>query len=116
MEHQFLVMWDCNGLECVADYTEYSQKKVWQELQGAKPGDTDFRPVALFPNIEHLKLRARYNSQRNYEIYAITAVDGITEQDIRDMFEANPQGAADTIRRLGQVLYSDRMVTERKIV
>ena len=109
MEHQFLVMWDCNGLECVADFTEYSQAQVWAGLKGeAGP--------RMFPNLEHLKLRARYNSQRNYEIYAITAVDGITEQDIRDMFEANPQGAADTIRRLGQVLYSDRMVTERKIV
>ena len=102
-------MWDCNGLECVADFTEYSQAQVWAGLKGeAGP--------RMFPNIEHLKLRARMNSQRNYEIYAITAVDGITEQDIRDMFKANPQGAADTIRRLGQVLYSDRMVTERKIV
>ena len=109
MEHQFLVMWDCNGLECVADFTEYSQAQVWAGLKG----ETGPR---MFPNVEHLKLRARMNSQRNYEIYAITAVDGITEQDIRDMFEANPQGAADTIRRLGQVLYSDRMVTERKIV
>ena len=109
MEHQFLVMWDCNGLECVADFTEYSQAQVWAGLKGeAGP--------RMFPNLEHLKLRARMNSQRNYEIYAITAVDGITEQDIREMFEANPQGAADTIRRLGQVLYSDRMVTERKIV
>ena len=109
MEHQFLVMWDCNGLECVADYTEYSQAQVWAGLKGeAGP--------RMFPNLEHLKLRARMNSQRNYEIYAITAVDGITEQDIREMFEANPQGAADTIRRLGQVLYSNRMVIERKII
>ena len=109
MEHQFLVMWDCNGLECVADFTEYLQAQVWAGLKGEKG-------PRMFPNLEHLKLRARMNSQRNYEIYAITAVDGITEQDIREMFEANPQGAADTIRRLGQVLYSDRMVTERKIV
>ena len=109
MEHQFIVMWDCNGLECVADYTQYSQDEVWAKLKG-EPG------LRMFPNIEHLKLRARYNSQRNYEIYAVTAVEGITEQDIRDMFEADPQGAADTIRRLGHALYSDRMVTERKIV
>jgi hypothetical protein len=35
-------------------------------------------------------------------------VDGISEQDIRDMFENSPQMAADTIRGLGHCLHSDR--------
>jgi hypothetical protein len=69
-------------------------------LKGAEPP----RP----PNIEHWKLRARYNSQRHYEIYIITATPGIDRDDIINMFKADPQYAADTIRRLGQCYYSDR--------
>jgi hypothetical protein len=45
----------------------------------------------------------------------ITAVPGIDVDDIRNMFEANPQHAADTIRRIGQKFYSDRQ-EENKIV
>jgi len=57
-------------------------------------------------------LRARFNSQRHYEIYTFNAVEGIGEQDIRDMFDNNPQMAADTIRRVGHCMYSDRATQE----
>jgi len=95
----FAVMWDCNGLEAVqavpapADIT-------FALLRGAEP--------PTLPALMHWQLRARFNSHRHYEIYIITATPGITEDDIRDMFEASPQTAADTIRRIGQKYYSDR--------
>ena len=98
----FAVMWDCNGLEAVqavpapADIT-------FALLRGAEP------PV--FPKLMHWTLRARFNSHR--EIYIITATPGITEDDIRSMFEADPQTAADTIRRIGQKYYSDRREPSR---
>lgn len=103
---QFAVMWDCHGLESV--------------VRIPNPADTTFallkdveppRP----PNILHWQLRARYNSQRHYEIYVITATPGIEEQHIRDMFDADPQSAADTIRRIGHKFYSDR-AQEAKVV
>jgi hypothetical protein len=61
------------------------------------------------------ELRARFNTQRNYEIYLITAVPGIDVDDIRSMFEADPQAAAETIRRIGEKFYSDRETKERAI-
>jgi type VI protein secretion system component VasA len=64
----------------------------------------------------HWQLRARANSQRHYEIYIVSAVDGITEDHIRDMFEANPQMAADTIRKLGTVFHSDRAEEDRVVI
>ena len=67
------------------------------------------------PNINMWELRARFNPQRNYEIYIITAVPGISEDDIRDMFEADPQTAADTIRRIGHKYVSHRETAERVI-
>jgi hypothetical protein len=105
-EHQFVVMWDCNGLEYVADITVDNQRVMWEKLQGNET------PRHAYANPQHLILRARYNSQRHYEIYTFNAVSGINEQDIRDMFEDNPQMAADTIRRIGHCFYSDRATQE----
>jgi hypothetical protein len=61
-------------------------------------------------------LRARFNPQRNYEIYIVTATPEIDQKDIVEMFEADPQTAADTIRRLGTKFYSDRATQTRAIV
>ena len=104
----FVVVWDNTGLEYVGNVTEDEQCRVWGELNG--------KPVSSqLPNVNHLVLRARYNSQRHYEIYLIAATDGITTNDIRNMFEASPQTAADTIRRLGHCYYSDR-ATQQPVI
>lgn len=100
-EHQFIVMWDCYGLEYIGDITASEQAKTWAALQG-KPFEVQI------PNLMHMKLRAQANSQRHYEIYVFNAAEGITSDDIRDMFEGSPQTAADTIRRIGHRIYSDR--------
>jgi hypothetical protein len=105
----FVVVWDNTGLEYVGNVTEDEQRRVWGNLSG--------KPVSSqLPNINHLLLRARYNSQRHYEIYLVGAVDGITTDDIREMFEASPQHAADTIRRLGDCYYSGRADTSKILI
>ena len=104
---QFAIMWDCNGLEAVARVPNPADT-TFALLKGQEPP----RP----PNIMHWQLRARYNSQRHYEIYIITATPGIDEDDIREMFDANPQSAADTIRRIGYKYYSDRAQEDRVVI
>lgn len=101
---QFLVVWDCYGLECVADYTEYSEAKTWATLQD-KPCEK------TFPSLTAIMLRARYNSHRHYEIYAVEAADGITREDLIELFNDNPQHAADLIRERGSKIFSDRAST-----
>jgi len=95
----FAIMWDCRGLEAVARVPDPADT-TFALLRGAEPP----KP----PNIMHWELRARCNTQRHYEIYIITAQPGINEDDIRNMFAADPQEAADTIRRIGQKFYSNR--------
>ena len=107
MSHQFLIMWDQLGLECCIDVTEDQQRRMWQKLKGEPVSES------AIPNYQHLLLRARVNSQRHYEIYSVEATDGITAEDIREMFEASPQSAADTIRRLGHCMHSDRATNDR---
>jgi hypothetical protein len=110
MSHQFLIMWCNEGLECCIDVTEDQQRRMWQKLKGEPVSET------AIPNYNHLLLRARFNSQRHYEIYSVEATDGITAEDIREMFEASPQTAADTIRRLGHCLHSDRAERQRVVI
>ena len=108
MKHNsFVVMWDCNGLEAVEQLPDPAET-TFALLKGTEPP----KP----PNILHWELRARYNSQRHYEIYVVDTVKGITAKDIRDMFEASPQHAADTIREIGTVFHSDRQTRKAAIV
>ena len=95
----FAVMWDCHGLEALARVPEPTDT-TFALLKGEK--------APSMPNIMHWQLRARANSQRHYEIYTFSASDDVDIDDIREMFEANPQVAADTIRRIGHQIYSDR--------
>lgn len=83
------------------DLTEDRQAEVWATLQGQEY-------ISQVPNLMHLELRARANSQRFYEIYTVTAAPGITAQDLRELFDECPQQAADTIRDKGHCWYSDR--------
>ena len=104
--NRWVVMWDCNGLEAVKQLPDDAET-TFALLKGVEPP----KP----PNIMHWRLRAQFNTQRHYEIYVFEATKGITKDDIRDMFEASPQTAADTIRGIGTQFYSDRR-TEDQIV
>ena len=103
---QYAVMWDCHGLEALEAVPDPALA-TFALLQNKEPP----RP----PNLMHWQLRARYNSQRHYEIYIFSVEPGIEKQDILAMFENSPQEAADSIRRIGHCYYSDRETKERII-
>jgi hypothetical protein len=46
----------------------------------------------------------------------VEATEGISADDIRDMFENSPQTAADTIRERGNCLHSDRAKSNRVLI
>jgi hypothetical protein len=111
MSNLFLVSWDCNGLEAVINVTDYEKETTWATLKNEEP------PAKLSSMVNHLMLRARANSQRHYEIYTMQVAEGISDEDIRGMFDADPQGSADLIRDRGNQIYSDREnLLDRKIV
>jgi hypothetical protein len=111
MSNLFLVSWDCTGLEAVINVTDYEKETTWATLKNEEP------PAKLSSMVNHLMLRARANSQRHYEIYTMQVAEGISDEDIRGMFDADPQGSADLIRDRGNQIYSDREnLLDRKIV
>lgn len=104
---QFAVMWDCSGLEAikrVPDPTEIT----FALLKGETPPER--------PGLPHWALRARYNTQRQYEIYIIDVEVGVGQDDIEAMFTNNLQEAADTIRQIGYKYYSDRVSQHETVI
>jgi hypothetical protein len=101
-------MWCNEGLECVIDVTADKYNALITRLKGE-----EFIPQH---NLFHMRLRAQYNPQRHYEIYFVGVDDEIETQDIKEMFEADPQSAADIIRQRGECFYSDRISTQAVIV
>jgi hypothetical protein len=59
-------------------------------------------------------LRARYNSQRHYEIYSFDSV--LTEEDIKETFASDPQLMVDAIRNVGHEIYSDRVLKKTQVI
>lgn len=110
MAHQFLIMWCSDGLEYVADITADEQRVMWESLQGRES------PRHAYANPFHLMLRARHNQERHYEIYFINVDEGITPDDIREMFNASPQTAADAIREKGECFYNGRRDTNPPVI
>ena len=110
-------MWDIQGLEALvsvdearADYEQYEKDKVWARLKGETlPAWRD--PTGLRTMI----LRARFNSQRHYEIYQFSTVD-LDEEAIRDAFENTPQFMVDFIRRSGLKIFSDRIEYQKAVI
>jgi hypothetical protein len=98
----FLLSWDMLGIEAVINISEIEKDATWALLQD-KPGPR------LNGIVNSVMMRARMNSQRHYEVYTVTMEESITEQDIKDMFETNPQGMAELIRERGHKMYSARL-------
>ena len=110
----YVIIWCSTGLESVIPIGQYElidRENTFRILSDADPLSNPLNHI-----ISTSVIRARYNSQRHYEIYAIEAHDGITERDIETMFENNPQASADLVRNIGHKIYSDRINAKQRVI
>jgi hypothetical protein len=91
-------MWDMYGLESLINVSEGEREAIIQALKGEQ--------VNWRNPLQFMILRARFNSQRCYEIYSFSS--SMTYKEIVEIFSSSPQVAADTIRNIGNKIYSDR--------
>jgi len=114
--NSFLVVWDMLGLESIFSIDDamtqvenYEKEKVWKTLKeeaiGQKPN-----PIPL----QELIMRARYNSQRSYEIYSFTT--SLSMNDVRKEFASDPQPIVNWIRENGNKIYSDYSKSNKKLI
>lgn len=102
----WVLSWDQTGLESVI--LAYDPQWLMDSLATGKMPSID-------STVNTLMLRARFNTHRHYEIYAINFDYDMTESDIREYFNESPQAFVDLIRDRGHKMYSDR-VQEDKIL
>lgn len=102
--NRFLVVWDMYGLENVTNLTSLDKQYIW----GILKDDGNKQYTKAMNTVRYFILRARTNTQRCYEIYTIDVDPEVSVDEITGMFESDPQGSAELIRRRGNLLHSDR--------
>jgi hypothetical protein len=110
-------MWDMLGLECLFDvdnhmkeHNDWEKEKIVAIL---KESTTHPLKPAGIP-LQMLILRAKYNSQRAYEIYEFTST--MAYDELKEAFNDNPQPIVEWIRNNGKKVYSDYLKQDRKMI
>ena len=113
---RFVAMWDMNGLESLINVSKIEKEhEQWEKeniFRVLKEDNPTLKPAHV--PLNQMILRAKFNSQRHYEIYTFDSE--LSEQDIIETFENSPQVIADAIRNVGHKFYSDRATKSAVIV
>jgi len=102
----YLFMWNCHGIESIVPITQYedqSKLDVWNILKEEPTGKNPLNDI-----LSAMLLRARFNAERSYEVYAMDCEEGITEEDLFALWDSSPQHAADLTREKGVCMFSNR--------
>lgn len=110
----YIFAWDQTGIESIIPITQY--EFIERDNTMRILSDQPVIPNNLGQTLSMLKLRARYNPERHYEIYAIDCDFDIDEDGWRKIWEENPQGTADLVRERGIKIYSNREGHHRRII
>jgi hypothetical protein len=110
----FIFSWDCNGVEAIVPISQYEHWDAENTFRILADKPTERNPLDSI--VRNLVLRARFNTQRHYEIYSIDCSLELDEQFWREQWAKEPQFTADLIRERGQKIYSDRATTKPVII
>lgn len=97
------------GIEAIIPITQYEHHDKQNLIRILSEKPTIKNPLDNI--VKSLLLRARFNTHRHYEIYAVDCTEGMDEAFWRERWEEYPQETAELIRERGHKLYSDRVET-----
>lgn len=104
------------GLETVQDvdawreqHEAWEKEAIWDTLKEKSRS----KPPPKIP-LPMMLIRARVNSQRQYEIYEFQSE--FSKREVEIMFEKSPQVIVDTIRRIGHKIYSDYVADDKVLI
>lgn len=112
-KNAYIFSWDMYGIESIVPITQYElidRDNLLRILKEQKPIRNPLNSV-----IQSLILRARFNPQRHYEIYAVDCDPDLDIKFWQEQWESDPQGTAEIIRTRGHRLYSDRATDSAQI-
>ena len=110
----FILVWDCYGLESaipITQYENFEKEKVWATLKGEEPEKSPFGTI-----LNSVIMRARFNPQRNYEVYAIDCARSFTADGWHKFFNDTPQTAANLVRERGHKIYCNREDVTKRVI
>ena len=105
-KNAFIFSWDQLGIEAIVPITQYEFHDQENTIRLLKEQPRIRNPLDSI--VRGLLLRARFNTHRHYEIYAIDCAEGMDEKFWRQQWDEYPQETAELIRERGHELYSDR--------
>ena len=109
-KNAFIFSWHIHGIESIVPITQYEHWDKNNLMNILKEEKTTPNPLDAI--IRNMLIRARVNSQRHYEVYAIDCDQTMDEDFWREQWELYPQETAELIRERGHKLYSDRQKTK----
>lgn len=109
----FIFSWDMYGVESIVPITQWEHWDKNNLIRLLKEEKTQPNPLDRI--VHNLIMRATFNPQRHYEIYAVDCDEELDEKFWRKKWAKDPQGAADIIREHGHKLYSNRVTDNDQI-
>jgi hypothetical protein len=111
-------MWDEQGIECLEDVTEHhpdnrARAHLFNTIKTSRAAE----PSGLDHQVSMMRMRARVNGQRHYEIYVFTSEDTVELDDITQWHTADLQSFVDWVRiNHASCLWSNRATRKPAIV
>ena len=112
-KNAFIFSWDQEGVEAIVPITQYEHHDKQNLMRILREQPTERNPLNGI--IQMLLMRARFNPQRCYEIYAVDCSEDMDEKFWREQWQEYPQETADLIRERGHRLFSDRRLKKAVI-
>ena len=109
-KNAFIFSWDQLGIDGIVPITQYEHHEKQNLIRMLSEKPTSRNPLDSI--MQSLLLRARFNPQRHYEIYAVDCAESMDEAFWREQWEQYPQETAELIRERGHKIYSDRANTK----
>jgi hypothetical protein len=104
----YICYWDCNGFETIVDCTSWERQSLMNTIAGK-----ELTPAPV--NLNSMMMRARFNPQRNPEIWSFNTTYDIDADDLWQLADENPQALVDMIRDRGKKLYGNSKPIETRI-
>lgn len=100
----FVAYWDCLGFEFIINTTKQEHQNLMNDIKGETVSGGNWMHYCL--------LRAKFNPQRNPQIWGFTSE--MTEEELTEISKESPQELANLIKVMGWKIYSE--VPQKKVI
>ena len=111
---KWIAYWNIEGFECLEEITRYEHWERDQLLEILS--DRPPQPNPLSRMITGMSLRARLNTQRQYELYVFSSDPDIEPESLKSWAERDPQSLVVWIRKNGIKIHSDRNPSRKRVI